>query len=80
LNSSTVSLFPNPATDFIVLTTTDRELGAVKIRDVLGKTLGEFITSKPNITIDCSSYPNGMYFISFQNDTQIGVKRVIIKR
>lgn len=80
LNSSTVTLFPNPANDFIVLTANDKALGTVKIMDVLGKTLGEYFTSSPAITLDCSNYPNGIYFISYQNENQFGVKKCIIRR
>lgn len=80
LDTNTVTLYPNPANEFIVLTAKDKALGTVKIMDVLGKTLVEYFTSSTTITLDSSNYPNGTYLISYQNENQFGVKKCMITR
>ena len=62
---SKVSVFPNPTSGIIKISTSDK----ITISDVLGKVVLEISDYKKNTPIDISKFPKGIYLIS--NSTQI---------
>ncbi len=78
LNGSFVSLYPNPANEYINVTVDDSQLGkGFVIRDVTGKILKEG-TIKNNVTnIKLDAFARGVYFLSVDenNATHRFIKR-----
>ncbi|MCP4520679.1 MAG: T9SS type A sorting domain-containing protein [Cytophagales bacterium] len=73
--ASTITLFPNPATDIITVQSI-HGMYSYQITDALGTTLIDDTSSK---TIDISSLTKGIYIISIQQDNQVINKRLIIE-
>jgi hypothetical protein len=77
--SLTVSVAPNPATEFITVTAAGVEKATIKMVDVLGNVVLKetFISSKK---IDVTEFRNGIYFIIVEADGVKPVSRKIIVR
>lgn len=61
-DSLNVTIYPNPASDFVTISDPDRTISKMALYDITGKLL--FETQDSNITtIDVSSYSQGMYFL-----------------
>ncbi len=73
-STSTVSIFPNPATNDITIAT---ELDALEINitNSIGQIVYHFTSNKSIIKIDLQRYVKGLYFVNVNND----VKKFIIK-
>jgi hypothetical protein len=78
-NAISFSAVPNPASDFVLISTNGIDNATIKIIDVLGNTiyLENISTSKK---IDVSDYKNGIYFITIESsDSKIVNRRLIVK-
>lgn len=80
LFESTISLFPNPVSDLLTLKVNYNTPIDVVIKDVTGKLILKESVSSASKTINFSSFPNGVYFISFIKDLQILDTKRIIKK
>jgi GH43 family beta-xylosidase len=78
-NSDQVSIYPNPAKDFITITSTET-ISYVIITDVLGRIFYKsdevFIGSK---TISTNGLPENIYFIMIKEGDNLIVKKILIK-
>lgn len=71
INNSSLSLFPNPAQDFLHLNITNNEsIIAIELFSMDGKNQKEIIIPKSN-TIDISSLQNGIYFIRIRTQHDV---------
>ena len=85
-DAPTVSLYPNPASDFVkvyINSTSKIAKGGYKILNILGETvadknIGE-IMSKYSETIDMSSFPTGLYFVEITLDGKRTTQKIIKK-
>jgi hypothetical protein len=91
-NSFQIEVYPNPAYKYLyvdmkqVVTQTKNEHTLIKMQNALGQIVymtqvAENYSNTPNSlhTIDISSYPNGMYFLSLISDQQAISKKIIIQ-
>lgn len=83
LNSQSLNIFPNPATNQITI---EFELAETKnvcleIKNVLGQTIkiisNSFTTGNNKIDIDVSEFSSGLYFIQLQSKNKIISKKMI---
>ena len=73
---SSVSIFPNPATDLINIDSKDIELYYVSIHNVNGKTVMMLPQPEKDVPIQVSSLPKGFYTIRM---TDMKTKQVIVR-
>ena len=60
-NSTTCTLFPNPANERVTLT--GEQLGTVSVYNALGQKVEEFHVEGSELSINTSSYENGIYVV-----------------
>ena len=66
-NHQTVTLFPNPAHDFVTLS--GENLGTISIYNALGQKMDEFEADGNEFRINTTRYENGVYFIQTNKNT-----------
>ena len=79
MNAISFSAVPNPASDYVLISTNGIDNATIKIIDILGNTiyLENISTTKK---IDVSDYKNGIYFVSIESsDSKIVNRRLIVK-
>lgn len=78
-----ILLYPNPATNLlhIQLQNTVEHLKAVRIYDVLGKTIADWSTlNTDSMNIDVATYAKGVYLVEITSDTNMKlIKKLIIQ-
>jgi hypothetical protein len=67
LSSSKVNVYPNPATDRIVISTQDFTKGEYVVTDVTGKVVAEGIVTKAETEVAIGQLQNGNYFYKVRN-------------
>jgi hypothetical protein len=59
----TLSIFPNPTTDFVTVVTQDDQIDQLMLQDLSGKVIKQEEVVGPKTQLDLSELPKGMYFI-----------------
>ena len=76
-NTSSTTIWPNPATDFVVITTDASVIKSAEIFTVAGK----HVLGKNNLTsgesINISSLPAGIYLLRLTTDEGVSCKKII---
>ncbi len=75
LAGNSISIFPNPATEFIVLHSDGK--GILKINDVTGKTVYETPVLQSTQTIPINHLAKGLYFISYSNSKSTFTQKLV---
>lgn len=78
--SFTVTVAPNPATDFITINATGSNETTVRIVDVLGNIVLNETTFSGKKSIDITRFRNGVYFVMIEADGVKPVTRKVIVR
>lgn len=70
-----VNVYPNPATEYLTITSSYKDDVEVRISNSFGQEIESFVTSNGALTVNVSSYPNGIYYV------KIGgvVERIVIQ-
>lgn len=76
LFANEVKLFPNPANTSITIQSNGKGLVSVTIMDLRGQVLYQS-SLRTSETIDLSHFPPAVYFIRFNNETDMAVKKFI---
>jgi hypothetical protein len=58
-----ISLMPNPTTDFVKVTMSDKGIKEVKIINLLGQVEWNTTTSEQSVTIPVDNFPTGIYLV-----------------
>lgn len=66
-NVSSATLFPNPANESVTLK--GKNLGMVRIFNVLGQKVNEFEANGSEVSINTTGYENGIYFVKTDKTT-----------
>lgn len=74
----TVSVQPNPATNYITIDIDGSENATVQIIDVLGNVIWN-ATIKVSETIDVTNYRNGIYFVNISANGNNVSRKVIVR-
>jgi hypothetical protein len=73
------SFFPNPAQNNFTILLSYAGDGNLRVTDVMGKTLLTSSFHETQLTLDCSSYPDGVYFVTFTKNNQSSTKKLVVK-
>jgi len=74
-----VEVYPNPATNQLTLQLkNNKQKNMLEIKDMLWQTVYNETMLTPIITLDISTYPSGVYFISIRDEKKI-INRKFIK-
>ena len=66
-NNATVTLFPNPANDFVTLK--GESLGTVRVYNAIGQKVDEFEANGSELRINTTGYENGLYVVKAGEQT-----------
>ncbi len=77
VNPLTVSVFPNPVTDFITVQTGNSANGVIYITDVAGRVLTEQNFNGTNNQVDVRLLNKGVYFLNVNSEEKISTSRFI---
>jgi hypothetical protein len=72
-----ISISPNPAKDYITISTQDHERHFVDIHDVTGKRIFSAEVIGSGITVDLRSYPRGIYFVTCRGTNVVNTVKFI---
>jgi Secretion system C-terminal sorting domain len=59
--------FPNPAKDFMLVSTNNTEASVVSVSDITGKEIGNFALVNGSYKIDLSAFNNGIYLYTVKS-------------
>lgn len=79
LNDNLVTVFPNPAKDFISFKVPQNLTGIAKIIDLNGQTIQANIPVNNNDKIDIKDLENGVYILKIESNFGATVKRITVK-
>jgi hypothetical protein len=81
IGTSGISIYPNPATDFVVINVaTENFAGAtVTVNDTKGRTAIEKMISSSNSKLDISNLESGVYIISIKSDSINEISKLIVR-
>ena len=78
--SNTVTLYPNPAHDFLTIDFTEiQNFSKIEITDITGKVVQQLSNNNKQLTIDISNLNYGLYFIKFVANQSVEVLQFIKK-
>ena len=66
-NEASVTLYPNPANDFVTLK--GENLGTIRVYNALGQKVDEFEANKNELRISTTGYENGLYVVKAGGQT-----------
>jgi hypothetical protein len=73
-----LSIYPNPAKDFVKLSVVSGQLSVVKIYNCLGMIIDEIEVDANEVEINTSEYNTGIYFVNIKTEDYNIVKKIII--
>ena len=81
IGTSGISIYPNPATDFVVINiATENFAGAtVTVNDTKGRTVIEKMIGSSNSKLDISNLGTGVYVISIKSDSINEISKLIVR-
>jgi len=86
INSQSIKIKPNPTTGKVLISFSKviniGKVGNIEISDITGKviyTSTMLSVSNNQLELDLSNYGRGLYFVKIENDTNVVIKRLILK-
>ena len=76
---SNISIYPNPARDFVRLTAQGSQLTAVKVYNCLGMMVEEIEVDANEADINISEYNTGIYFFDVMTENGNRIQKVLIR-
>ena len=68
VTETNIEIYPNPASDFVRVSTVNGQQSTVRVYNTLGMLVEEFEMLSNEIEINVSDYKSGMYFINISTD------------
>jgi len=79
IHSNIIHIYPNPATDFLMLDLTDQPSTQIKIFNVQGQVLFNHIANGNSLErLDISYLQNGIYFVQIAQNEIISTKKIMV--
>lgn len=72
-----LSLFPNPASNKVIVTNVSSSNVEVTVYNILGDLINRIKAVKSQATIDVVNLPDGVYIVSFDNGKEIVTQRLV---
>ena len=79
ITENNISIYPNPARDFVKLTAQGSQLTAVKVYNCLGMMVEEIEVSANEAEINISEYNTGIYFFDVMTENGNRIQKVLIR-
>ncbi len=70
-----ISIYPNPTDGKLTIQMLDYKTSEVKVMDMFGRVVGEYVIDKVRNTIDVSNLPSGLYLLKFEGGSSVKVFR-----
>lgn len=83
ITANIISIHPNPATDFIHITSTVKPIAGTEIFDISGRTLIRQVPQEENAStsiLDIRALPTGMYLLKVQCGDEFHTEKLMIAR
>ena len=77
--SDEISVYPNPANDFVKVSTVNNQQSTVRVYNCLGMLVEEVKMNSSEIEINTSYYNTGIYFIQIQTEDVNMTKKIVIE-
>lgn len=77
LQNKQISLYPNPAQDYIVLNSSGK--GVVEMIDMTGKTIYTATINDPTQLVDLRSFGKGIYMVKYTTEGNVLTKKIVIE-
>ncbi len=77
LQQKGISIYPNPANDFLQIEFAENNIHKLVIKDIKGSSIFEKTNPNQNETLDLSDYVSGLYIISIQTDKEILTTKIV---
>ena len=74
-----LKIYPNPARDFVKVSTDNRQQSTVRVYNYLGMLIDEFEMSSDEMEINVSEYNSGVYFINISNEESNITKKIVVE-
>jgi len=72
-----ISIYPNPAKDYIQINTDNLNIETCEILDINGKTIKHQTINASKFKIEIADLPKGIYFLKFNTNNGIITKRIV---
>ena len=77
--TSSFNVYPNPASDFVKVTTVNGQQSTVKVYNTLGMLVEEIEINSNETEINVSDYNPGIYFFSIQTENGNVTKKIVVE-
>ena len=77
INTIDVTIYPNPAKDFIKLSAVSCQHSVIKIYNCLGMLMDEIEIDSEELEINLSDYNPGVYFVNIKSENGTVVKKIV---
>ncbi len=74
-----ISIYPNPVLDKLIIENPKLEIDKISITDVNGKQIFQQKLNSSKIKIDFSAYPKGAYFLRIDSNGKLQIEKIIKK-
>lgn len=80
LNDLILNIYPNPASDYLIVTLEQEVSGNISILNLVGNAIIDQPINALSMRIDITSLPEGIYFLNIQSDTGRVVKKIKVQK
>lgn len=80
LNDLILNIYPNPASDYLIVTLEQEVSGNISILNLVGNVIIDQPINALSMRIDITSLPEGIYFLNIQSDTGRVVKKIKVQK
>ena len=77
ISENSISIYPNPANDFVTVTSLKFQVSSCFIVDVYGKTIKQFEVLNSEFRINLEDLPSGIYFLRLSTENGIITKKLV---
>lgn len=74
-----ISSYPNPAKDFVTISSKNKDIKTITLFDILGKKVMELNPNTPEVTIDISNFESGLYIAKILTESGLGSIKFIVE-
>lgn len=75
-SSNNFSVYPNPTTDFLNISSINQESFSTTVFNALGEKIYSAVSTS-NLKLETASFPNGLYFVQIKTDTKYFTQKFI---
>lgn len=80
LESLILSIYPNPATNYVVIEFDGKLVGKVILMNLVGQQMISTEINSSNLRLDLSAIPEGVYFLSIETATERVAKKIKVQK